>query len=73
LNEALSDEDLKTLCYDHFRSVHDEFGSQMSRQEKIQRLIEHCEKHGQIEDLLTHLKENNPVRYNHFIQSENWS
>ncbi|MBE7549636.1 MAG: GTP-binding protein [Anaerolineales bacterium] len=73
LNEAFSDEDLKVLCYDHFRSVYDEFGSQMSRQEKIQRLIEHCEKHGQIEDLLTHLKENNPAQYHRFIRSENWS
>lgn len=69
LNEALSDEDLKTLCYDYFRPVYDEFGSQMSRQEKIQLLLEHCERRQQLDELLTYVKKTNPKQYNRFIST----
>ena len=68
LNDALSDEDLRTLCYDHFHSVYNEFGSQMSRQEKIQLLVEYCERYDQFEKLLTHIKGINPAQYDRFIR-----
>jgi hypothetical protein len=60
LNEALSDGELNTLCYDHFRPVYDQFSSGMSRGEKIQCLIEYCDRHRQMDELLALVQKINP-------------
>lgn len=70
LNDALSDDALKELCYDHFRPVYDEFGSQTNRKEKIHSLIEYCERHLQFDKLLTRIKELNPEQYSKFFASK---
>jgi hypothetical protein len=60
---ALSDEDISSLCYDHFRAVYEQFSSGMSRQQKVQRLLEHCERHLEIPNLLRLVQEINPTQY----------
>ncbi len=67
LNSVFSDADLEVFCYDHFRPVYDKFASQTNRLLKIQLLIDHCERSGQFDELLTQLHEINPKQYNKFI------
>lgn len=66
LTAALDDEGLNELCYDHFRSVYEGFSSGMSRKQKIQRLLDYCIRHGQLESLLKRIEERNPVQYQRF-------
>jgi len=42
LNDAFSDEELKTLCFDYFRDVYDDFTAGMTRGQMIQLLLERC-------------------------------
>lgn len=51
LLKTLTDEELTTLCYDHWREVYDAFANGMSRAAKVQRLIEHAERRGELERL----------------------
>jgi hypothetical protein len=51
LLRSVSAEELTALCYDHFRPVYEQFVPGMSRPERIQRLIEHVERRGEIERL----------------------
>ena len=46
---AFSDEELTTFCYDNFRPVYEEFTTGMSRTQKTQRLVETCERRGEME------------------------
>ncbi len=63
LQAALSDAELDTLCFDHFRQVYDEITSGMNRLSKVQRLIEYCEQHLEFERLLSKLEQINPNQY----------
>ena len=64
LNDTFDDSELTNFCYDHFRLVHDKFSQGMQRSQKIQLLIEYCERHGKIGDLLSKIYEVNPYQYN---------
>jgi len=63
IKEALSDEELTIFCYDRFREVYHYFGIGMGKTAKIQRLIEYCVSHIQIDMLLQQLREHNPAQY----------
>ena len=63
LTAAFSDEELTTLCFDYFPSVHSEFSSGMALGQKIQRLIEYCLRYDQFGQLLAIVRERNPVQY----------
>ncbi|MCB0196690.1 MAG: toll/interleukin-1 receptor domain-containing protein [Anaerolineae bacterium] len=63
LQSALSDEDFNMLCYDYFRPVYDQFSTGMSRLQKTQRLIEYCERQGQLDTLLAEVEKINPSQY----------
>ena len=63
---ALNDEDLTTLCFDHFRPVYEDLSTGMSTGQKIQRLLDYCARHGYLEELVEHVQERNPVQYAHF-------
>ncbi len=63
---AFDDGELATLCFDHFRSVYELFSSGMSKPDKVQRLIEHCERHNQLEALLRQVEKRNPAKYDEF-------
>ncbi|MGB2773089.1 MAG: hypothetical protein WBF31_12245, partial [Anaerolineae bacterium] len=60
---ALSDEDLTTLCFDHFRPVHDDFTAGQSRSQRVQLLVEYCERRNAQELLLARVKETAPARF----------
>jgi len=59
LNDALSDEELTTLCFDHFRPVYDTFSAGMARTAKIQHLLEYVEKRQQVGRLIECVEEVN--------------
>jgi len=66
---ALDDQELETLCYDHFRPVYeDKFGSGMSKGEKIQQLLEYCDRHNQLGRLLSLVAQHNPTQYKRFAR-----
>jgi hypothetical protein len=66
LDAAFGDEELTTFCFDYFRDVYKAFSAGMSRQEKIQRLIEYAEKKILLDDLLDHIAQLNPRAYRRF-------
>ena len=66
ITSVFSDEAFETFCYDHFRPVYKEFSRGMSLPEKIQRLIDHCERRLEIEPLLKLLEIENPAQYARF-------
>jgi hypothetical protein len=66
LTAAFDDEELTTLCFDHFRPVYEDLSSGMSKGEKVQRLLDYCDRHGQLEELLEHVRERNSVQYARF-------
>ncbi len=63
LIEAFSDEELSTLCFDYFRDVYDDFASGMTKGQKIQLLIERCERRGVLPNLLAAIQRARPEQY----------
>lgn len=63
LTEAFSDEELTTLCFDRFRPVYDTFAGGMTKGQKIQILIEHCERHDEWPALLSALQRERPTQF----------
>jgi hypothetical protein len=66
LTAAFSDEDLTTLCFDHFRPVYENFSAGMTKGQKIQLLLDHCARQEQTEELLDHVEDRNPIQYARF-------
>jgi hypothetical protein len=66
LTVALDDEELTSLCFDHFRRVYEEFSTGMSKRQKVQRLIEYCERHLELDRLLHIVRQQNPSQYSVF-------
>lgn len=60
---AFSDEELKTLCFDHFRTVFEKFTAGMTKGRMVQLLLEHCERRGEMARLLNLVQQANPVQY----------
>ena len=69
LQNALSEEEFTSLCYDYFRPVYDQFSAGMSRPQKIQRLLEYCERQGKFDDLLAQVRAINPGQVEKIIGS----
>ena len=65
LTDAFSDEELEQFCYDNaeFGPVAEQFSTGMSKTQKIQRLIEFCQRKVLMERLLTLVKEEQPGQY----------
>src|SRR4051812_19599942 len=63
---ALADEDLSTLCFEHFREVYDQFATGQTRGFRIRLLVEHAFRQRQLPMLLEHLRERNPRAYAEF-------
>jgi hypothetical protein len=51
LLRVFDDEALTHFCYDHFREVHNRFSQGMTRTQKTQELVAHCERLGLLDDL----------------------
>ena len=62
LNDALSDDELTTLSFDHFRPVYDLFSAGMARTAKIQYLLEYVEKRQQVARLIECVEGINPAQ-----------
>jgi hypothetical protein len=63
LTNAFGDDDLDTFCFDVFREVHKKFSAGMSKEAKIQRLLEYCDQDMQWEKLERHIQKRRPTRY----------
>lgn len=67
LNQALSDDELNTLVFDHFREIYDNyFTASLTRQQKTQILLEQAERRGETERLLALVRELNPAQVTAF-------
>jgi len=67
LNQALSDDELNTLVFDHFREIYDNyFTASLTRQQKTQILLEQTERRGETERLLALVRELNPAQVTAF-------
>lgn len=67
LMAAFSDEELTMLCFDHFRTVYDDFTAGMSKGQKVQRLLEFCSRHQEVQTLLTLIEQANPAQYQRYL------
>lgn len=63
---AFSDEELTTFCFDYYRLVYENFAAGMSRPQKVQILMEHCERRGGMAALLGRVKDANPYQYQRY-------
>lgn len=66
LAAAFSDEEFTAFCYDHFRLAYESFAGGMSKSQKIQILIEHCERTYQLSTLLDRVRAAKPAQYARF-------
>ena len=66
INSALSDDALQDLCFDHFRSVFDQFTHGQTKGDRIRQLIEHAEHQRKLPKLLAAIEEFNPNAYAEF-------
>ena len=48
INARFNDEDLQIFCYDHFREVYESFTIGQTKGERVQALIEHAERRGEL-------------------------
>jgi hypothetical protein len=69
LTEGLTDSELNALCLDYFHSVHNKISLGMDKQQKIQLLIEYCQRHNEFSRLLEIIKQFNPQKYTEFENS----
>jgi hypothetical protein len=68
LTAAFGDEELNQFCLENseFRPVYEQFSAGMSKTQKIQRLIEYCERKVLMERLLALVKEEHADQYAEF-------
>ena len=66
LMAAFNDEELTTFCFDTYRAVYENFAAGMSRTQKVQMLVEHCARRGQMAQLLAQVEQANPYQYGRF-------
>jgi ligand-binding sensor domain-containing protein len=63
LTKTFSNEELSHLCFDYFPDVYDNFAEGMEKGKKIQHLIEYCQRHGILPNLLAALHTARPSQY----------
>ena len=63
LTTAYSDEEITILCSDYFRNVYNNFATGMAKTQKIQILLDHCQRRGLIPNLLAALEKDRPEQY----------
>ncbi len=69
LTKAFSDEEITTLCFDHFRAVYENFSTGMSKGQKIQHLLDYCERRKEWPVLLTLLHRERPEQFAAFLDA----
>jgi formylglycine-generating enzyme required for sulfatase activity len=63
LTSAYGDEELATLCSDYFREAYENFTAGMTKAQKIQLLLDYCQRRDQFPNLLAALKRDRPEQY----------
>jgi len=63
LTNAYSDEEITVLCTDYFRDVSDNFAVGLTKGQKIQLLLDHCQRRELIPNLLAALQKDRPEQY----------
>ena len=63
LTAAFSDQELTALCFDHFRPVYEEFALGLRKGQKVQHLVEYCDRQAQMDKLLMLVRERNLAQY----------
>ena len=63
LMDAFNDEEIQTLCFDHFPQVLNEFSAGMSKSDKVLRLLIHCRHHDLASRLLSAIQDVRPSQY----------
>lgn len=66
--DALGDEEFTSLCFYHFRPVHQRFAAEQNREARIRALVQHAENHREIPKLLKLIEKINPNVYREHIQ-----
>ena len=66
ISAALSGDELTALAFDHFRPVYDQFAAGQTRHQRVQLLLEHAARSGQMARLAALIQEINPARYREF-------
>jgi formylglycine-generating enzyme required for sulfatase activity len=66
LIEAFDDEQFTALCYDHFNEVYQGFALGMTRWQKAQLLLQHCDRRNSLPALLGHIAAANPEKYTEY-------
>lgn len=66
LTAAFDDQELTTLCFDHFRPVYEMFAAGTSKPQKVHWLIDYCVRQGEINRLLAIVQQQNPRQYERF-------
>lgn len=63
LNKAFTDEELTALCFDYFPEVHNNFTAGMTKGQRIQLLIEYCQRQEIIPNLLAVIQKARPTQW----------
>ena len=63
LNAAFSNSEIRTLAFDRFHDVYDDFASGMTTSQMIKAIVGNANRNGRIPDLLNYVKEHNPYQY----------
>ncbi len=63
---AYSEEELRTLCFDHYRIVYERFAAGQSKSAMVLVLVEHADRQGLLDGLLAKIKAANPYQYGQF-------
>jgi small GTP-binding protein len=66
VDKALTDEEIKNLCFDEFPTVYREFDGK-NRSQKIRDLVEYADRQGEMNKLLQAIEQLNPNAYNEFF------
>ncbi len=66
LTAAFDHQELTTLCFDHFRPVYEDLSGGMSKRDKVQRLLDYCDRHDEFARLVQLVQKLNPAQYQRY-------
>ena len=67
VKKQLSSEELVEICHDYFPDVYDEFAPGMASSQRIQLLLDYCQRQGRLDGLLGALRRLQPALYRHYL------
>ena len=67
LQEHLTSAELEAICLDYFRDVYNEFAPGMTNSQRIQLLLDYCDKRGRLDSLLAAVRRVQPEMYRRYL------